>query len=188
MTDFVRLVRLMTLEVERKRGRPLLLAARVPDSLIGAKMDGFDLETWARKHLVDILVPGSRALDNDLENFRRITRGTHIKIYPCHDTHHASDGYQYQPIEVMRGIITNWWSRGADGIQTLNYDNVTVESSGLFRKYGWDTWPNHWPESESRVYAEGGSPEKLKYKDKNFVVERRGGGTWSTDIRPDPHA
>ena len=71
LTDFVRSVRFMLLELEEKRGRPLLLAARVPDHVEGAKIDGFDLETWAREHLVDIFVPGARSLDNDVASFRQ---------------------------------------------------------------------------------------------------------------------
>ena len=35
LTDFIRATRAMLLEVERKRGRPFLLAARVPENLEG---------------------------------------------------------------------------------------------------------------------------------------------------------
>ena len=165
LTDFVRSVRLMMLEVEKRRGRPLLLACRVPDSLRVARMDGFDLDTWASELLVDIFVPGSRSLDYDMAGFRRITRGTPIKVYPCLEGHHTSDGYSNPPIEVTRGAVANWWSQGADGIQTMNYC------------------------ARNRVpgpYGEICSPETLKDKDKDFVVQRRGGGGVSRDIWPSP--
>ncbi len=184
LTEFVRSVRMMTLQVEKKRGRPFLLAARVPGDVMGAKIDGVDLETWAEQGLVDIFVPGSRSFHYDLAGFRRIVEGTHIKIYPCHDTHHASDGYQYPRMKVVRGVAANWWYRGADGIQTFNYGNVTREASESFIKYGWSLWP--WNDWEHQVYKEIGSPEVLRYKDKDFVVERRGGGVSRTDIWPSP--
>ena len=44
VTQFVRAVREMTLDVARRRGRPILLAARVPRSLQGCRVDGFDVE------------------------------------------------------------------------------------------------------------------------------------------------
>ena len=34
MTEFMRAVRSMTLEVEEKRGRPYLLAARIPENIL----------------------------------------------------------------------------------------------------------------------------------------------------------
>ena len=163
LTDFVRSVRWMLLEIENRRGRPLLLACRVPDSIRVARMDGFDLETWAREVLVDIFVPGSRSLEYDLAGFRRITQGTPIKIYPCLEGHHTSDGYHTPPIEVIRAVGANWWSQGADGIQTLNYQHRQPE-----------------------IYGEVCSPESLKYKDKNFVVQRRGGGGVRAYIWPSP--
>ena len=47
LTDFMRSLRAMLLEVEEKRGRPFLLAARVPENLQGCHFDGLDVETWA---------------------------------------------------------------------------------------------------------------------------------------------
>ena len=87
----------MLLEVARKRGRPFLLAARIPENLEGCHFDGIDVETWAQEELLDIFVMGCRSLDVDIPAFRRITEGTNIKLYPCVDDHHASDGYQWPP-------------------------------------------------------------------------------------------
>ena len=63
----------MLLEVERERGRPFLLAARVPENLEGCHFDGLDVETWAREQLVDIFVMGCRSFDVDIPAFRSIT-------------------------------------------------------------------------------------------------------------------
>lgn len=55
MTELVRRVRVMSREVGRKRGRPILLAVRVPDSLEYCRFVGLDLERWLAEGLVDLL-------------------------------------------------------------------------------------------------------------------------------------
>lgn len=97
VTDFVRRLRQMLLEAEARRGRPFLLAARVPENLMGCHFDGLDVETWAREQLVDIFVLGCRSFEVDVDAFRRITSGANIKLYPALDDHHSSDGYCCPP-------------------------------------------------------------------------------------------
>jgi len=170
LTDFIREVRLMLLEVEKQRGRPFLLAARVPENIMGCHFDGMEVERWAREKLVDIFVLGCRSSDVDIAAFRRITAGTGIKLYPCWDEHHSSDGYHEAPIEVYRGVYANWWGQEADGVHTFN---LTHSSSS-------DRW-----EVQCQIYREIGSPETLKYKDKVFYVQRRGGGH-GPNVVPNP--
>ena len=191
LTQFMRAVRLMTLEIEQKRERPFLLAARVPENVVGCHFDGMDVETWARDNLIDIFVLGNRSLDADIGAFRQITAGTDIKLYPCHDVHHASDGYEQPPIEILRGVFTNWWQQGADGIQTFNFTNWTADGAKAlgFGLADWlppSTFDNRpvWT-VHRQAYREMTSLETLKHKDKVFVVQRRGGGHGSTVV-PDP--
>ncbi len=172
VTRFVRMVREMTLEVARKRSRPILLAARVPRSLEGCRVDGFDVETWARQNLLDIFMIGSRSIEVDLEAYRRITRGRHIKLQPCLDDHHAPDGYRCPPIAVFRGTFANWWQQGADSVATFNWANAETAWS---KEMGGEIAPS----SELEAYREVGSPATLGGKDKTFVVERRGGYPWA---------
>ena len=182
LTDFIRATRAMLQEVAHKRGRPLLLAARIPENLEGCHFDGIDAETWAREELLDIFVMGCRSFDVDLPAFRRITEGTNIKLYPCIDDHHASDGYQWPPIEVMRGVVANWYQQGADGIQTFNFAHATPEGTDrllgqMYLEKGWET--------HRQTYHEIGDPAALKHKSKIFVVQRRGGGH-GTIVIPNP--
>jgi hypothetical protein len=172
VTEFVRMVRRMLLEVEAKRGRPILLSTKVPENLEGCRIDGFDVETWAKENLVDMFTLGSRTMDVDVEAFRGITAGKNIKLYPCFDDHHATDGYRYPPIEVFRGIYGNWWQQGADGVETFNWSNASPECCARF-----GAEPG--PLSQRQAYHEVGSPETLKDKDKTYVVERRGGYPWA---------
>ena len=172
VTRFVRQVREMTLEVARKRGRPILLAARVPRSLQGCRVDGFDIETWAQQNLLDILSLGSRSLEVDIEAYRKIIGGRNIKLQPCCDDHHAPDGYRCPPIEVFRGTFSNWWQQGADSVMTFNWACADPE---LCEKMGGAVAPL----SQLEAYRQVGTPATFKGKDKTFVVERRGGYPWA---------
>jgi len=174
MTEFVRMVRLMTLAIEQERGRPLLLAAKVPRNLEGCRVDGFDIEAWAQQNLVDILTLGSRSMDVDLAAYRRVTAGHNIKLQPCHDEYHTTDGYRFEPIEFMRGIFSNWWQQGADSVAGFNWFRAPAE---LCEKLGPPLTVS--PPSQCQILHEGGSPETLSGKDKFFAVERRGGYPWA---------
>ena len=164
ITEFMREFRLLTQGVAKKRGRALLIGARIPENLEGCHFDGLDVETWVCEQLVDVLALGVRSFDVDLPAFRRITAGTHVKLYPSIDDHHASDGYKSPPIEVYRGMAANWWFQGADGIQTFNFNHAMDSPFGGLGK------------THLLAYQEIGSPETLRHKDKVFVVQRHGGG------------
>ena len=183
LTEFMRSVRLMLLEIERKRGRPFLLAARIPENIMGCHFDGIDVERWACEKLVDILVPGCRSAEVDVEAFRRIGAGTGIKIYPSWDDHHSSDGYHEAPIEVVRGVSANWRRQGADGIHTFNLCFAGPEEKaaqlGVPAKERWDI--------QRQIYREIGSQETLRGLDRVFFVERRGGGHHESVV-PTPEA
>ena len=135
-------------------------------------MDGLDVETWAREELVDIFTLGCRSFDVDVAAFRRITEGTHIKLYPVLDDHHSTDGYRFPPIEVFRGVMANWLHQGADGLQTFNF---AYASSETLEKYGmrdtWTGWPTH-----LRFYRELADVDAMNQRSKVFVAQRRGGG------------
>ena len=168
LTAFMQDIRSTTLEVEKKRGRPFLLAARVPENLVGCHFDGLDVETWVREQLVDIFTLGCRSFDVDVSAFRRITAGTPVKLYPALDDHHSCDGYCTPPIEVFRGLFSNWYRQGADGVQTFNF---------AYDPDRWGPWsPEPWWRLHLQAYQEMGNPDALTYLDKTFVVQRRGGG------------
>lgn len=163
LTEFMYAMRQMTLEVEKTRNRPFLLATRVPENLVGCRFDGIDIETWIRKQLVDIIVMGCRSFEIDVAAFRTLVRGTPLKLYCALDDHHSSDGYAAPPLEVLRGVFANWYRQGTDGVQTFNF------------KYERDPGELHW-DMHLQAYRELGDYEKIRRLDKVFVVQRRGGG------------
>jgi len=172
VTDLMRRMRLMLLDVGEKRGRPFLFAAKVPRSLEGCRVDGFDVAQWAKEGLVDILTLGTRSMDVDIAAYRKIVAGKNIKLQPCFDDHHTSDAYQYPPIELFRGTFGNWWQQGADSVCTFNWSNATPEECQ-------EVGARPGPDSHRQAYHEIGSPDTLRGKDKMFAVERRGGYPWA---------
>lgn len=172
VTELMRMTRRMAQEVATGRKRPLLVAAKVPRNLEGCRADGFDVEVWAKENLVDILTLGSRSADVDVAAFRRVTAGRNIKLHPCFDDHHTTDGYRYPSIEVFRGLFANWRQQGADAVATFNWSNAPPEvCEQLGLRPG--------PRSHQEAYREIGSLEAMQFRDKTFFVERRGGYPWA---------
>lgn len=171
VTEFMRMVRLMLLEVAQQRGRPFLLAAKVPQTLKGCHADGFDVKAWADQHLVDVLTLGSRSMDVDVEGIRAAV-GSDVQLQPCFDDHHTTDGYRYGSIEFLRGVFANHFQRGADSVATFNWSVGTPE---VCRIVGSDVGPP----SHQAAYQEVGDPKTMAGKDKFFAIERRGGYPWA---------
>ncbi|SVD61771.1 uncharacterized protein METZ01_LOCUS414625, partial [marine metagenome] len=67
LTEFMRGVRSVTEAAATDRGRPMLVAARVPENLLGCHYDGLDVESWCEEQLVDLLALGVRSFDVDIE-------------------------------------------------------------------------------------------------------------------------
>lgn len=171
VTQFMRMVRRMLLEVAQQRGRPFLLAARVPQTLDGCRADGFDVKTWAQQRLVDVLTLGSRTMDVDVEGLRGAV-GRAVQLQPCFDDHHATDGYRYASIEFLRGVFANHFQRGADSVVAFNWAIGTPE---VARLVGGEIAPL----THQAAFKEVGDPRTLAGKDKMFAVERRGGYPWA---------
>lgn len=162
VTEFMHMVRTMLLEVAQQRSRPFLLAARVPQTVEGCRADGFDLQAWAEQQLVDVLTLGSRSMDVDVEGVRAIV-GDDVQLQPCFDDHHATDGYRYASIEVLRGVFANHFQRGANSVVTFNWSMVMPE---LAKSVGGEVAPL----THQVAFQEIGDPATMAGKDKVFAV------------------
>lgn len=171
VTEFLRMMRRMLNEVGRRRGRNLQLAAKVPETLRGCRADGFDIAVWSKENLVDLLTLGSRTMTVDVEQIRQAV-GPRIKLSPCLDDHHATDGYRSPPIEFFRGVATNWLEQGADSVTTFNWAAAPAETA---RPVGGRIAPD----SQGVAYREIGELATMRRKNKLFFVERRGGYPWA---------
>ena len=188
-TAFVRGVRTMLLDVATRKSRPILLAAKVPETLDGCHTDGFDVERWVGERLVDILVLGNRTTTVDIAAFRQLVEGTPIRLCPMLDDHHSTDGYHQPPIDFFRAVFSNWWHQGAHCVGTFNWP---CAPSDLYAKHGLP--PDYNPGPETEAVTEIGSLDALRHKNRMYAVERRGGYPWAeghhnrNDRRPLPCA
>ena len=161
LTQFLRSVRRHLNRVGSERGRPIALAARVGESLESCDLDGFDVATWIEEDLLDILVLGSGAIDIAVEDFKQLTEGTDVRVYPCLYAWPSS----YNPIstEMARALATNYWHQGADGIYTFNWNAHSHEH----RPQANAMWAYQRP-----LLNEIDDPESLRGKNKRFAADR----------------
>ncbi|NUM55626.1 MAG: hypothetical protein HUU46_18445 [Candidatus Hydrogenedentes bacterium] len=115
MTAWLRDVRTMTREVGEKRGRPLLLSARVLAKVEQNRAVGLDPIAWANEGLVDFIIV-SHYLRNDfplaLKPYRESIPAT-MPLYASIEVEPDPNTY----IEIAKHLK----SEGADGISMFNF-------------------------------------------------------------------
>ncbi|MGI5817749.1 MAG: hypothetical protein ACOX9R_06585 [Armatimonadota bacterium] len=123
MTEFVRRVYLMTDEEASKRGRPLLIAVRVPDSIGFCHAIGLDVERWLEEGLTDLLIVGG---DFELSPLEESVTLAHRHGVPIYASLH-NEGRKPTPgrrarsrPEAYRARAMNAWNAGVDGIHMFN--------------------------------------------------------------------
>lgn len=154
MTDLMRRVRKMTEDRGMERGRPILVAVRVPDSVGYCRDMGFDLEKWFEEGLVDILVTTCYFRLNPWEYSVELGHKYGVQVYPClSDSRVRGESrFRRSSLESYRGRAMNAWRAGADGMHLFNSFN-----------------PN------SLIWKELGDPKVLATKDKLYFVHVRDG-------------
>lgn len=136
MTELLRRIRTMT-EVEgMKRGRPVLLAVRLPDSIEYCRAIGLDLERWLSDGLLDLLVVSGYFQLNDWDYSVALARKHGVKVYPSLDESRLRDETARKARmtgPAYRGRAADVWASGADGVYMFNSFNPT---SPLWRELG----------------------------------------------------
>ena len=120
LTELIADIRHHADRVAARRGRPVLVAVSVNETVEANRLDGFDILTWVRDGLIDILMPGKGAMDIDIEAFRLLAAETNVRIYPCLYGY-PGDYDPKLPPEMARGLALNYWRQGAHGIYLFNW-------------------------------------------------------------------
>lgn len=160
LTDFMRRARAEINRVSEARGRKIGLAVRVPRSVEACRETGYDVETWLREDLVDVIV-GSSYLNADfdipvaewLALVRRLN--PRVKFLPCADSvaHPAKSGREREMTAAnYRAIADRFIRGGAEGVYLFNLQYLN--GNGAF-----DT-----------VCREGLSPEAIAGKEQVAVA------------------
>jgi len=159
MTDLIRRIRVMADEVGAKRGRPILISVRVPDSLELCKDVGFDIEHWMKEDLIDILTVSGYFRLNPWEKSVELAHKYNVPVYPVLSESRVREEEAKRvraSLEAYRGRAMNAWHAGAEGIYMFNFFNPEAP---------------HW--------SELGSPETLAPLDKVYTTGARGYGNLS---------
>ncbi|WP_414660310.1 glycoside hydrolase family 10 protein [Horticoccus sp. 23ND18S-11] len=126
MTALMRRIRTMT-EVEgMKRGRPILFAVRVPDSVAYCRASGLDLERWLAAGLVDLMIPGGYFQMNEVGTSVALGHKYGAKVYPSLDESRVRDEAARKlrsSTAAYRGRALAAWRAGADGVYLFNAFN-----------------------------------------------------------------
>ena len=90
MNDFVSQVHRFLQSYGEKRGRPILLAMRLPDSIDRCLSVGLDPETWARRGWMDLIMGGTGLMpfSAPLSEWVSLGRRHHLPVYGCLDRLH----------------------------------------------------------------------------------------------------
>ncbi len=158
MTDLVKRVRAMTEEVGTRRGKPILIAMKVPDSVEYCRTIGLDLESWLKQDCLDLLVPGGYFQINDWDYSIALARKYGVKVYPSLDESRLKDK-DANALRVAtsgyRGRAASAWAAGADGVYFFNFNDTKPDESLL---------------------KEAGDPQVLSKRDRDYFASPRGVG------------
>lgn len=163
----------------KKRGRPILIVANLPDSLEYSLEQGFDLETYMREDLIDIWTVGGYFELNQLEYSLALGKKYGTEVCPVLYESRISDipgvlypngpGWPPAGTNLMRHTMEAYRGRAA-----IAYD-LGCSSLGIFNKgnpkYGF--------------YNDLGDYENIKFKDKLYFASYYGGVFGGDGFSPD---
>ena len=115
MTSFVRRLRGAADAIGQKRGKPILLSARVPNLLDRCRYIGLDVERWMGENLLDMLIPSLEftPFTGDISAIAALAHARGVPVYAC-------IGGGVGGVDGWAAATTNALAGGADGIATFN--------------------------------------------------------------------
>lgn len=156
MTDMMRQIRKVTEAEGRKRGRPILVAVRVPDSLDYSRDVGLDIEHWLAEDLVDLMVVSGYFRLNPWRTSVELGHEYGVPVYPSFDESRVRDPESKKlrtTAAAYRGRTLAARHAGADGVYLFNSFNP-----------------------KDPIWNELGSPAKLVTLDHDYFASIRGEG------------
>ena len=138
MNDFVHQVRQRLDHYAQQKGRPILLAVRVPDSLEQCLSVGLDPETWTQEGWIDLLMAGSGLMPFSIPMADWVELGQRheVPVYGCLDRIHPLFGTGRPKFDVrdpvilkddpsnydaVRAAAYRFWQEGVDGIYLYDW-------------------------------------------------------------------
>ncbi len=126
LTQFMRDLKALTLEAEKKFGHRIRIAVRVPYSVLDTIGVGMDIPAWANEKLMDVVIPGPMhcSTENTQEiELWRILLPEGIILAPCIDyVCQTCPGYAVDLENALEnGFMSSYYQMGADSIYFYNH-------------------------------------------------------------------
>ena len=121
MNDFVRSVHQCVLRRSESRGKPILLAQRVFDTVELTERIGLDPLTWLENGWIDLLIPGSAYMPFSFPIGEWIELGNRydVPVYPA--VNRSVLPFDRDSVrQAMRAFAYRCWKYGADGVYPFN--------------------------------------------------------------------
>jgi hypothetical protein len=150
LTEFQRSIRQMAVREGAKRGRPILIAARVPMSVDACRNVGIDIKRWLKEDLLDVMSLGNGEAWPNIPAGAIMELGHEydVPVYPCL----KYSGYGINHLRTWRAAAANAWRAGADGVYFFNITPYNYRD----------------PDELTPQFKELGDPAKLMALDKWF--------------------
>ncbi len=164
MTDLMRRVRAMTETVGLKRGRPILVSMRLPDSTGFCLDSGLDLASWLKEGLMDILITTDYFRLNPWEYSVKLGHEHSVQVYPALTDPRVKRETRFyrQSVPAYRARAANVWAAGADGLYVFNLYDI---------------------DPKSPLWTDLGSTKALAFTEKHYFVDDLDGrrSSWLAD-------
>ncbi|MFV0415480.1 MAG: glycosyl hydrolase family 18 protein [Chthoniobacterales bacterium] len=127
MSDLIHKIREMIRAEGKKRGKPILLSIRIPDSLEYCREIGLDVEKWLKEGWIDFVSMTGYFRLNPWSYSVELGKRFDLPVYPCLSESRitqATDPLSKRSTpEVYRARAANAWQAGAKGIYVFNSFN-----------------------------------------------------------------
>lgn len=122
MNDFIKRVKEITCKIEKMRGKDIKLMVRLPRDIKSCKRYGFDVLTWAKEGLIDIVSPCARYVTTDtgmpIKEWFDLLSPFGVDVYA------GIEGYAYPGIfnteETMRAMLAQYIPQGSKKLYLYN--------------------------------------------------------------------
>ncbi|MBE6732291.1 MAG: hypothetical protein E7564_11445 [Ruminococcaceae bacterium] len=133
MNDFIRKIRGAITKAEEKFGHSIKLYIRIAHTPSDNYVYGFDVETWAKEGLVDVIIASCEEVCNsnvDVDEWRKAIGKNTAFLIGCDDhvirwLAPGAEKIYHTYEEHVKGLTASYLSRGADGMYFNNYYTIT---------------------------------------------------------------
>ena len=179
MTDLVRKIRQALDRQAAKRGRPMLLAVRVPDSPAYGRAIGVDWEQWLKEGMVDLLIGADYFKLEPWRNLAKIGKKYDVQTFATLENRRIlTQDEKYRGHRSVAGLsneltdINLWrnealaaWTSGINGMYVFNRFDADdpvlreVSNPNLLKKLGaepYESYGNHASNNDPGMWLNGG--------------------------------